>query len=97
MRLLRHRIVRSPPLSLLFGASIVTALFAFGLHGSIHWWALRSNQMYLELILWVVLPSTIWLLTLIIAVALHRTRALWLLLGAPLALYWPYKFVMLYL
>jgi hypothetical protein len=97
MKLLRHGIVRRPPLSLLFAASVVIAFCASNLHGGFHWWVLRSNQMYVELILWVVLPSTVWLLTVIVAAALHRTRALWLLVGAPLALYWPFKFVMLYL
>jgi hypothetical protein len=33
--------------------------------------------------------SIVWLLMLIVAMVVHHWRGLWLLFGAPLALFWP--------
>ena len=93
------RIVRGPRLSHLLIVSLVIAIFSFAINESlgIHWWYLRSNHMYVELTLRVIAPAVAWLLLAGLGLVLHHMRGLWLLAGAPLALYWPYNFVTLFL
>jgi hypothetical protein len=93
------RTERASRLSWLFVASLVVAFGAFSLNESLgmHWWYLKSNHMYTELILRVIAPAVAWLLLLSAGLKLHRWRGLWLLVGAPLALYWPYRFAALFL
>lgn len=55
-------------------------------------WNSPQGQMPLNIhaMLWTSIPlAGIWLLTLIVSAFAFRTKALWLLIGAPLALYWP--------
>ena len=55
-------------------------------------WDAPQGQMPLNFhsMLWRSLPlAGIWVLTLVISAFRFRKRALWLLAGAPLALYWP--------
>jgi hypothetical protein len=91
------RIAFAPRLSLLLVASLVVSFAAFSINGNlgIHWWHLLSSHRYLELTLRVFAPGAAWLLLMSLGLILHRMRALWLLVGAPLALYWPYKFIVL--
>jgi hypothetical protein len=92
-------IARTPRLNHLLVVSLVVAVVAFSLNGSlgIHWWYLLSNHMYAELIIRVFGPAAIWLILLAVGLVHHRIRVVWLLVGAPLALYWPYKFAALFL
>lgn len=39
--------------------------------------------------------AALWLALVVAAVIRHRARSLWLLVGAPLALYWPGAFVLI--
>jgi hypothetical protein len=82
-------------LKLLLVTSLVVAFTAFTINGSLgmHWWYLRSN--HLEFALRVIVPALAWLLLMTLGLKLHRMHALWLLIGAPLVLYWPYMFITL--
>lgn len=67
----------------LLGISIVLALVG---------WDAPQGQMpliYYNMLWWSLPLAGIWLLVLLISVFNFRKKALWLLLGAPLALYWP--------
>lgn len=47
-------------------------------------------------ILWVTFPcSVIWCALLVISIRRFRWRGLWLLVGAPLALWWPFMYAMI--
>jgi hypothetical protein len=75
--------------------SLAMAFFAFragwitiGGHGP----SLRHNK-YNALVLRSYVLTIAWLVTLVIALCIFRWRGLWLLIGAPLALFWPAVFV----
>ena len=86
------RIVRTPPLILLLVVSLIVASAAVLLHPPWHWWQVGPRTLTL---VEVVLPSAAWLLLLTVAFMPHGVRALWLLIGAPLAMFWPYQFATL--
>src|SRR6266704_3909650 len=59
-------------------------------------WDAPQGQMPLNFhnMLWRSLPlAAVWLLTVVISAFRFRKKALWLLIGAPLALYWPFWLV----
>ena len=54
-------------------------------------WPIRSMPADYHAIFWRSFPiAGFWLLLLVAALFRHRKKALWLLLGLPLVLYWPY-------
>jgi hypothetical protein len=80
-------------LALLLFVSLAIALGASALTPhSPHYWHGRT---WSHLTFKVLLPSLAWLITVVYGLARHGWRGLVLLLGAPLALLWPYMFIKL--
>jgi hypothetical protein len=80
-------------LALLLFVSLAIALGASALTPhSPHFWHWRT---WPHLTFKVFLPSLAWLVTVVYGFARHGWRGLFLLLGAPFALVWPYMFVKL--
>jgi hypothetical protein len=45
----------------------------------------------------VFLPTVIWVALVVVGFVAHGCRGLWLLIGAPIALLWPYQFTKPYI
>jgi hypothetical protein len=89
------KIIRSVPLIPLLIGSLVVALVAADLtRHSMHFWYLRTN--YVHQVFKVFLPGLVWLLMVALGLIAHGRRGLWLLLGSPFALEWPYRFLKLH-
>jgi hypothetical protein len=89
------KIIRSVPLIPLLIASVGLALIAYSLtRHSLHFWYARTN--YMDQVFKVFLPTLVWLFILCTGLMAHGWRGLWLLLGSPFALYWPYTFLKLH-
>jgi hypothetical protein len=88
------KIIRSVPLIPLLIASLVLAVIASDLtYHTPHFWFWRTN--YVHQVFKVFLPALVWLLMVAAGLIAHGRRGLWLLLGSPFALYWPYMFLRL--
>jgi F0F1-type ATP synthase membrane subunit a len=80
-------------LALLLFVSLAIALGASALTPhSPHFWHWRT---WSHLTFKVFLPSLAWLVTVVYGFARHGWRGLFLLLGTPFALLWPYMFIKL--
>jgi hypothetical protein len=66
--------------------------FAFSLLAALTGLLVPSRRMPIDfhLVFWLSLPlAGIWLATMVVSASRFRRKALWMLIGAPLALYWP--------
>ena len=86
--------LRAIPLIALLALSLSAALIACDLtRHSIHFYYDLSDRAHM---IWkVFFPSSLWVALLVIGVVTHGWRGLWILIGAPFALLWPYQFTKL--